>query len=103
MKTIIMLGVLAMPPLTGTNASGCQQGCTEYQGSCACDQKPADSGANQDIQPSDEKPPRSGLPANQREDVQAVTPQPCSIEHKCTDQLAIDAAKAGKSAAGVPQ
>ncbi len=61
MKTIALMLLLALPALA------CKDGCFEYSGVCACDQKP--KSIESTLKPSDEEPPRSGRPAWERQEV----------------------------------
>lgn len=100
MKTIILLGVLAMPPLAGTNAHGCEQGCEEHQGVCACYGTPEIAPS---VKPSDEKPPRNQIPAWQSGEVVPDTRASLIFIDAEQDRKIKDADRAGKDAAGVPR
>lgn len=72
----------------------CGTGCYEYNHTCACEEK---TEADTSAKPSDEKPPRSG----RTEVTDAAMPPSCAVANACSDQKAIDAAQAGKRAAGI--
>ncbi len=87
--TLVLLLLLGGPAL----AIECGDGCYEYNHTCACDAKPE---ADKSAKPSDEKPPRSGVAAEG-----GSMPKSCNVDNNCSDQKQIDAANAGKRAAGV--
>ena len=71
MWMLIIIVLLA----SNANATACPSGCSEYNGTCACDQAPERLKPSEEIQPSNEKPPRSGLPSWQDPSVKADLPQ----------------------------
>ena len=84
--------------LLSSNAGACDSGCTPYQGTCACDQKPEPAPS---VKPSDEKPPRSGMPSYQDPSVKATTPSNLTVQDMKWDQERTDADTQGKKAAGI--
>jgi len=83
MKVILMLGILSVPLMaesavhtidvdSNLQEVTCGKNCTPYEGKCACD---AAAETAPSVIPSDEKPPKSGMPSYQNEMVHAATPE----------------------------
>lgn len=98
MKTIIMLGILSMPVLTGKDCHGCNQGCEYVGGVCACDQVPETAPS---VKPSDELPPKDKMPSYQRENIKADMPSSLAYEDAKQDQARKEADAQGKREAGI--
>jgi hypothetical protein len=81
-------------------AMACDKGCTEYEGNCACDQKPIIDNTPE-AKPSDEKPPSDKMPSYQREGIHADMPQSKITEDAKWDAENAKADAAGKKAAGL--
>jgi hypothetical protein len=94
MRTIIFL-------LLSSNLWACKPNEIAWEGRCAADPKPVDTVAVPEVQPSSEKPSRHPEPAWQRGEVHADTPPSCAATNACSDQVAIEATKEGKKAAGL--
>lgn len=86
--------------LLASNAIACGTGCYEYNGACACDQTPSISG-NVYVKPSDEKPPKSGMPSWQDPGVKADLPQNLIYQDAKLDREKSEADAEGKRAAGI--
>lgn len=69
-----MKSLLILLALSGS-AVACDKGCVEYEGNCACDQKPAGD-TTPSVKPSDEKPPSNKMPSYQREGIKADMGKP---------------------------
>ena len=93
MKTMLIVLLL------GTSAMACDKGCSEYEGVCACDIAPAETAVS--VKPSDEKPPRSGMPAWQDPSIHAMTPPSLVSDDEKQDLERMNAMAAGKKAAGI--
>ncbi len=89
----LLIALLSIPAIS------CQNGCTEYQGSCACDAVPEK--AVQTIQPSDEKPPTDKMPSYQREGIVADMPPSMAVKDLKADQDRDAAELQGKLSAGL--
>lgn len=85
--------------LVAANAVACQPGCYSYQGICACDQ--VAEKAVQTFQPSNEKPPKSGMPSYQAENIKAEMPASMAGQDAKLDQEKADADVQGKKLAGL--
>ena len=96
MWMLIIVALLA----SNANAVACGSGCFEYQGSCACDQRPAVE-PEAYAQPSDEKPPRSGMPSWQDPSVKVDDPKSLIYQDAKADQDRVQAETEGKRAAGI--
>lgn len=79
----------------------CDTGCFEYEGNCACDQKPEQLKPSEEIKPSDEVPPRSGMPAYQAENIKADMSSSVAAQDAKADQEKQEADLQGKKAAGL--
>ena len=93
MKTLMLL-LLAVPVM-----AVCPKNCEEHYGSCACEQPPVEYAIP--VKPSDEKPPRSQIPAWQSGEVKADTPASTAAQDFKADQEKIDASVEGRKAAGL--
>jgi len=83
-------------------AVACDKGCFPYEGLCACEKQAVEVTASVDVKPSDEQVPKDKMPSYQREGIHADEQKPCNdTDHKCSDQLQIDAANQGMKAAGI--
>lgn len=91
---------LLVVALVASNAVACGSGCYEYNGNCACEQKPAVEPTSYAV-PSDEAPPRSGLAAYQDPSVKAAEPKSLIYDDAKADQAKAQADEEGKKAAGV--
>jgi hypothetical protein len=70
----------------------CDQGCEEHSGVCACSGTPE---VAPPVIPSDEKPPKSGMPSYQAEGIKVDTPKSLiSEDAKMDDKKAEQAGKA---------
>ncbi len=98
-KTTLFLSLLWL----SSAAFACGLGCTEYEGTCACDAKPAESPAqvDQSAWVSDEKPSRHPEPAYQRGEVNALMLPSLAAQDMKQDQEARQADAQGKIAAGL--
>ncbi len=94
MRTLIIVALVA------SNVIACNVGCYEYQGNCACEQRPADSDASS-IKPSDEKPPTDKMPSYQREGIVAAMPMSLAAQIIKEDEEKAKADAEGKKAAGI--
>lgn len=93
---------LIMPLLLISSfAVACPKGTVEFNGNCASMPSPEESTLAPMIPTSNEKPSRHPESAWERGEVHAETPPSCASTNDCSDQKAIDAAKAGKKAAGL--
>ena len=93
--------MLLVVALLASNAVACEKDCYEYQGNCACEQKPIQLSKAEEVQPSDEKPSRHPQPAYQRGDLNVssgVDERKSAYEH---DKAIDDATAQGKLAAGI--
>jgi hypothetical protein len=77
MKTIIILLALSVPVVA------CDSGCEEHSGVCACYGTPEIAPS---VKPSDEKPPRSQIPAWQSGAVKADLPPSTAAQDFKADQ-----------------
>ena len=91
---IVLLLLLAVPVM-----AVCPNGCEDHYGSCACDQPPSEFAVP--VKTSDEKPPRSQIPAWQSGEVKADTPASTAAQDFKADQEKIDASVEGRKAAGL--
>jgi len=91
---------LAIVALLASNAVACGTGCFEYNGSCACDSAPEKS-VTPEVVPSDEKPPRSGIPSWQDPTIKASEPQSLIYQDSKSDADKKAADVEGKKAAGI--
>lgn len=91
---------LVIVALFASNAMACNIGCSEYQGICACEQKPIPD-TTPPVQPSDDKPAKSGMPSWQDPSVKAAFPQSLIYEDSKADQDRAQADSEGKKAAGI--
>lgn len=99
MKSWIMLSLM----LASVGAVACDKGCSEYEGVCACDIKPAEVAAAVDtsVWVSDEKPSRHPEPAWQRGEVKVIDVPATGGEDAKQDLERQQADRAGKLAAGI--
>ncbi len=89
---------LVLATATALFAQECGTGCVMVGGVCACDQVPETAPP---VKPSDEKPPRSGMPSYQADGVHAVDAPSLIYNDAKQDQERADAETAGKHAAGL--
>ena len=92
-----MTKTLAVLMLVAHIAGACPSGSIEWEGTCSKDIKPEIAPS---VQPSDEKPPRSGLSAEHRGDAILMLPSLKDQDEKA-DQEKAEADQAGKKAAGI--
>jgi len=82
-------------------AVSCPDGCAPYEGNCACEATTEKTTPAEGVQPSDEKPPRSGMPAWQDPDIKAdMRPSEAANDEKL-DRERTNADFEGKKAAGL--
>lgn len=82
---------LIVVALVASNAVACGTGCFDYNGSCACDQKPAVAQESYAV-PSDEKPPRSRMPSYQDPSVKVDSPASLIAQDEKADEAKMGAA-----------
>jgi hypothetical protein len=93
-----MIKKLAVLMFMAQIAGACPSGSIEWEGTCSKDIQPEIAPS---VQPSDEKPPKSGMPSYQAEGVNAVMPPSCAAEDAKQDQAKAEAEAQGKRAAGL--
>ena len=79
-------------------AYGCPDGCVPYEGLCACDQVAQQPPM---VKASDEKPPKSGMPAYQAAGVHPDMPKSLMDQDAKWDEENRAADAEGKAAAGI--
>lgn len=94
MKTLALLLLLS----GSVWAVKCPQGMSEWKGECTYDLVPE---LAKPVQPSDEKPPKSGMPSYQAPDVSLAKVTNTAAEDERLDQEKRDADAEGKRAAGL--
>jgi hypothetical protein len=97
MKTVLFIAVALITFSVVLAFASCPKGCEEHQGTCACDQAPAEFAPS--VVPSNEKPPRSGQLS--QDAVEASTQASLTYQDAQHDQEIKDADTAGKTAAGI--
>jgi len=94
-----MAFILAALFVLAVYAFGCEKGCEPYQGVCACE-APTEAGPPP-VQPSNEEPPRSGMPGWQAPDIHVIDVPSCAADDAKQDAERDAADIVGKKAAGL--
>ena len=97
MKYII--AVLLFSLTVPASALVCGNGCEVYKDVCACD---IPSQVALPVQPSDEKPPKTGMPSWQAADAHIVDAPNMMFQDEQQDRERINADADGRQAAGIP-
>jgi hypothetical protein len=97
---VAVIACLVLPLLLAWEAVGCPQDCEPHGDVCACSEAPQEDKMSS-IRPSDEKPPRSGMPSYQAEGIKAAMPdsQIQEVQHEIDEERDADAI--GKKRAGL--
>lgn len=84
--------------LAGSASASCPKGCYRYKDVCACDILPQTATP---VQPSNEEPPRTGVPSYQAPGTLLINPPDLTEEDEKADREKKDAVAEGKKQAGI--
>lgn len=98
MKTWVLVMLLSSVAF-----ASCPKGYTQYEGVCAGEAQPVDSGMflADTVKPSDEKPPRNVQPPWETGEIHADTPPSQIADDEKQDAEKTEALAEGKKAAGI--